>query len=122
MASREAGRKLPDLELVGGGDGLAVEKETVERDALGGATHAAEGEPRFHRPGCHDSRFGQRGQGRHARDDDEHTEEAKPSSHSYLSRRHQSSILCACRSDDKRAWGGGIARGRKTGASPMAER
>ena len=79
-----AGGKLPDLELVGGGDGPAVEQETVEHDALGGAARAGEGEPQFHRRGCHDPHFGQRGQRRHARYYDEHMEQAKPLSHFHL--------------------------------------
>ncbi len=36
-----AGGKLADLELVGGGNGPAIEKETVERDAVG--RHARRG-------------------------------------------------------------------------------
>ena len=80
----DAGGQLPHLELVGGGDGLAVEKETVEHDALGAAARAGEGEPQFDRPGCHNPHFGQRGHRRHPRDYHEHTEQAKPLSHSYL--------------------------------------
>ena len=88
-----AGGKLPYLYLVGGGDGLAIEKETVERDAIG-AAHAGEGEPQFHRPGFHDRHFGPRGHRRHARGYGERTEQARPFSHY--------SILCVRRADDKR--------------------